>query len=813
MNIVLQLAAIALLPVAVSAFFYLIEKRTAFGSIKYGTKQLIYGVVFGALAVIGTEFGVNMGGAVANTRAASVLSAGLIFGAPAGIIAGLIGGIERYFAVYWGAGMYTRLACTISTILAGLLGAMFRKYMFEDKKPSTFYALAIGLIAEVFHMLMVFLTNMSDVEQAFSFVELCALPMITINGIAVMLSVFAVTLIGKERVMNHTSTKQITAVFQRWLLICVALAFLITGAFTFVLQYEIAENEADVLLDLNIQDVMKDISEASDENMLLLAKVAVKDYEQGLSIADIAKKYSLSEVNIVDEKGIIFDTLSPQYMGYDMASGKQSAEFLVLLEGAENYVQEYQSTSYDGRIKRKYAGGALAEGGFIQVGYDSMRFQKDIDSAVVGATRNRHVGQKGYVIIVDEDFIIVSDRSDNAEKSEFEGKNLMMTGLYIDTDKIPEGKRFTAEVRDEVCYCEYRFTEGYYIISVLPKSEVVFARNLSIYVTVFMEIIVFAGLFILIYFLIKELVVKNIRKINQSLAEITGGNLDVVVDVRSNEEFASLSDDINTTVTALKHYIDEAAARIDQELAIAKSIQHSALPSVFPPYPNRTEMDIFALMETAKEVGGDFYDFYFVGKNKLAFLIADVSGKGIPAAMFMMTAKTVIKSLAEAGKDVDEVFREANEELCANNEANMFVTAWLAFIDLKTGLVEYVNAGHNPPLLKRKDGGFTYLIDGPDFVLAAMEGMPYHKNTVQLSAGDEIFLYTDGVTEATDLNETLYGEERLQAILNETTTSDVKELCDAVKADMDKFVGDAPQFDDITMLHFRYLGSEENKSV
>ena len=247
-------------------------------------------------------------------------------------------------------------------------------------------------------------------------------------------------------------------------------------------------------------------------------------------------------------------------------------------------------------------------------------------------------------------------------------------------------------------------------------------------------------LFIVVYFLIKKLIVDNMVKINRSLAKITSGNLDPVVDVRTNEEFASLSDDINSTVLTLKRYIAEAAARIDKELDFAKAIQHSAIPMVFPPYPAHGEFDIYATMDTAKEVGGDFYDFYFVGESKLGFLIADVSGKGIPAAMFMMTAKTLIKGYAESGKSVDEVFTIANAKLCESNEAGMFVTAWMGILDITTGLLEFANAGHNPPLVKHADGRFEFLKSKSGFILAGMEGMKYRRNELVLSPGDLSFL-------------------------------------------------------------------------
>lgn len=342
-------------------------------------------------------------------------------------------------------------------------------------------------------------------------------------------------------------------------------------------------------------------------------------------------------------------------------------------------------------------------------------------------------------------------------------------------------------------------------MAVTPARDVVFSRDLSVFLTIFMEILVFAALFVLVYLLIKKLVVENIHEINHSLREITGGNLNVSVNVRTNEEFVSLSDDINSTVLTLKGYIAQAAARLDKELEVAKVIQSSTLPSVFPPYPQRTDFDIFAQMDTAREVGGDFYDFYLLDDDRLAFLIADVSGKGITAAMFMMKAKTLIKSYAEKENDVAAILTHANQALCEGNDAEMFVTCWMGILRFSTHTVSFANAGHNPPLIRRRGGQFEYFKSRPGFVLGGMEGIRYRSGELALKPGDEIFLYTDGVTEANDRENTLYGEDRLLAALNALEDADAQTVCRRVKADVDAFVGDADQFDDITMLSLRLL--------
>lgn len=254
-------------------------------------------------------------------------------------------------------------------------------------------------------------------------------------------------------------------------------------------------------------------------------------------------------------------------------------------------------------------------------------------------------------------------------------------------------------------------------------------------------------------------------------------------------------------------------AKIEADLSIARSIQISALPCIFPPFPERKDFELFASMNAAKEVGGDFYDFYMIGEDTLGFLVADVSGKGVPAAMFMMTGKTIIKSLAESGNPPAEVFSVANEKLCEGNEAEMFITAWLGYLDLQTGLVRVANGGHNPPVLIR-DGKAEYVILKPGLILAELDDIKYKEQEVQLQKGDILFLYTDGVTEAMDGDENLYGEKRLINLLsfgdNYPEASDENGIagavCELVKKDIDSFVQGADQSDDITMLCVRYMG-------
>jgi len=632
--------------------------------------------------------------------------------------------------------------------------------------------------------------------------------------------------------MKKKKTK-LSQSFQRWLIVLVAIAFLATTAFLWLIQTRLSENNAIDLLALNLSDVREDIIDASDNNLLKLTrnvaqKLNASESIDDLLLNDLMVKYDVTEINVIDERGIIVATTYPDFLNYDMRSGAQSAEFMVLLSGQTEYVQSYQPVSFSepsgqsGGLKqgkfvqtglaasgsvfsRKYGGVVLERGGFVQVGYGSERFQRDIDEFVIGVTRNRHVGENGCIIIVDEAWNIVSDRHGN------EGQNLSVTGIWIDPETMPEREVFVTDVYGQSSYCMYQTTEGYRIVAVMPQSEAALSRNVSVSVTTSMQIVVFAALFVMIYVLVKRLVVNNIYQINDSLSAITEGKLDTVVNVRSHVEFDDLSNDINTTVDTLKRYIADAAARIDAELAFAKAIQHSALPSVFPPYPGRKEFDIHAAMFTAKEVGGDFYDFYFVDEDTLAFLVADVSGKGIPAAMFMMQSKTLLKSFAESGMPIEQVFTTANEKLCEGNDAGMFVTAWMGLLNVKTGLVTFANAGHNPPLVRQADGSFAFHKTRASFVLAGMEGIRYRKFELQLAPGDTICLYTDGVTEATDATQQLYGDARLLNLLNQQQNASAKDICDAIKADVDAFVGEAEQFDDITLLCLTWRGPQEGE--
>ena len=806
MNLIIPILLNCLLVLCV----FLADRYTPVRKLPYMAKQIIIGVLFGGVSAFASSYGVEWLGAIVNVRDAAPLSAGLIFGAPAGIISGVIGGLYRWFSVYWGAGTYTRLACSIATILAGLMAAVLRKRMFDNKKPTWGYGVCIAVACEVVHMILIFITNMDNSSEAFEFVKGATIPMIIGNAVAVGIAIIIVSLLSHDRITHKKGNERIANTFQRWLLACIAVAFLVTSIFTYILQNGMVKVETQEVFKTAINDVEEDIKGKSDDQLLGIADEVKAEYEKNpdADLEALANQYGIKEINVVSADGIIQKSTESDSINYDMNSKEQSKEFVDTLRVEPAFVQKYSPRGKDASVWRKYAAINLTNGGFIQVGYDAEQFHTMLDEFVVDVTQNRHVGTSGFVAVLDETLSIVALSLDT--DNDYSGMPISSIGIEP-LDEMSAGETATmlyyADVVDgdgelgERHMYVFKFVEGYCIVAAMPEAEATFMRDASLYTSIFMQVIIFATLFVFIYVLIKRVIINNLEKVNNTLGRITQGDLNVTVDVRSSQEFSSLSDDINSTVTTLKRYISEAAARIDKELEYAKQIQLSALPANFP---DDEDFGIYAQMIAAKEVGGDFYDFYKLDDSTVAVLVADVSGKGIPAAMFMMTAKTIIKDLAERGIPVNEIFTKANEKLCENNESGMFVTAWMGILDLESGKLEFANAGHNPPIIKRADGSFEYLRTRAGFVLAGMDGVRYRSGEITLGGGDRLFLYTDGVTEATNTENNLYGEDRLLAFVNKNSTVDATALLPMLKADIDEFVGDAPQFDDITMLLLDY---------
>ena len=321
----------------------------------------------------------------------------------------------------------------------------------------------------------------------------------------------------------------------------------------------------------------------------------------------------------------------------------------------------------------------------------------------------------------------------------------------------------------------------------------------------------------LFYTFIEKNIIKPITQLTKStgkMIENLESDNEVDIDIHTGDEIEELADAVKKMDRDLHEYILELSAvtaekeRIGTELNVAKRIQEGMLPSIFPPFPDRDEFELYAFMMPAKEVGGDFYDFFMVDDTHIALVMADVSGKGVPAALFMAISKVLIKTAVQAGRSPGEALERVNMQLLEGNDTGLFVTVWLAVIDISTGKGVAANAGHEHPVLRRAGEDFNIIKYKHSPAVATLEGIEYTEHEFELGHGDVIFVYTDGVTEATNESMELMGEDRMIEILNRNSDVETEKLLKTVKMEIDSFAGNAPQFDDITMMLFEYNGAE-----
>ncbi len=311
---------------------------------------------------------------------------------------------------------------------------------------------------------------------------------------------------------------------------------------------------------------------------------------------------------------------------------------------------------------------------------------------------------------------------------------------------------------------------------------------------------------------ISQRITKPISILNSGAKKIGAGDLNYNIEINTSDELENLANEFNTMSTDLQHYITDLEEstkqkeRIQSELNIASKIQQDMLPLIFPPFPDKPQIDIFGSMHAAKMVGGDFYDFFLINENKLGFVIADVSGKGIPASLFMVISKTLIKSEAMSGISPAEVLANVNKTLLEGNDEMMFVTVLLCMLDLETGELTFANGGHNPPLIGKHESDFDYVELNKAKVVGVFDRATFSNQTIQMEKGDTIFLYTDGVTEAMNPVSEQFTEDRLINTMKGLNTSSVKMIKEKVLDDVERFVDGAEQSDDITTLVVKYNG-------
>ena len=309
-------------------------------------------------------------------------------------------------------------------------------------------------------------------------------------------------------------------------------------------------------------------------------------------------------------------------------------------------------------------------------------------------------------------------------------------------------------------------------------------------------------------------IVKPLNTMTQRISDLGEGDIEFKMEdtYRTGDEIEILAESFSRLSRKTIAYVEQVRTataekeRFSAELNMAARIQSSMLPHDFPPFPDRKEFDLFASMDPAKEVGGDFYDFFLIDDDHLCMIMADVSGKGIPAALFMMISKVILQSCAMLGRSAAETLEKTNEAICSNNKVEMFVTVWIGILEISTGKLTAANAGHEYPVLRRAGGSYELFKDVHGLVIGAIDGVKYRQYDLQLNPGDRLFLYTDGLPEATDANKELFGTNRMLDALNGTEGTDPEHVLKGVQKAVDAFVKEAEQFDDLTMLCMDYKG-------
>ena len=544
--------------------------------------------------------------------------------------------------------------------------------------------------------------------------------------------------------------------------------YVLALAGTFAAVWMNAAHKTEALLDYAASDLRDKADEVVDA-VLANVGVAIVDHlgaARPMAVDEVqrlARDYNVDEISIVNRRGIIIGSNDPSAEGLDMSRYcDTTAEFMVLTNGTTQiFSQKFRRSESDRSVVRKYLGIPFPFGdGFVQVGYDERRLARLFRQTFGGMLSKWRIGETGFYLCADKAYSIVAvPVPDHPEAFD---RNLMSIGMSIFDIPASEDETFVQKIFGKRCYCRHFLYARHRMYSVVPADE--------FYVPALQSATVAAAVLLIVFFVFGYVIGRMVSQ-GRRISEL-----------RALEDF-----------------------RREKDLAMAKSIQTNALPSHFPPYPDLADrIDIFARMITAKEVGGDFYDFYFSGQRKLALVIADVSGKGIPAAMFMMRAKATIQSCLKSGQGIVEAVGKANHRLAKDNDANMFVTAWIGVVDLVTGETEFVNAGHNPPLVKRADGTVEYLKAKSGPPLAVMDGVTYRRQSLSLRPGDGILLYTDGVTEAADRAGAQYGEDRLLRTMRGLLGArDAEELIGGVLKDVALFSDGAEQSDDITLFGFK----------
>ena len=531
-----------------------------------------------------------------------------------------------------------------------------------------------------------------------------------------------------------------------------------------------AQEETEAQLDYAVLDFRNTVAGAIDTMLGYIARAAVRELGEPQrksldEMAALALSLDIDEVNTVSREGNIIASNDPHCLGVCMAGDPVMEPFMVLTNGVVPTVsQHFRPHARNPKVRAKYLAAAFPGGnGFVQVGLNEDRITKMLPSVLGYIFDEWLLGRAGFFLCADiKTDALISNPARHRDKAK------TLAGSGFDSRAAAEyevsvgdgaGRTFRQRLFGEMCYCRNFVFAGHRFVPALPEREYYATRNLIV-----------AAMAML-------------------LALVLGG-------------FAFSLARISSDSARLKSFYAAEEANRAREMDIAKTIQTAFIPGEFP---TSEHFALAASMTPARDVGGDFYDFFPLDSARFAFIVADVSGKGITAALYMMTAKTLIKDTLISDRDPAKALTRVNADLSRNNPANMFLTAWVGVLDLETGRVDFANAGHNPPIVRRTDGSAEWIAARSGLPLAFMDGVRYSPLSVELAPGDSIFLYTDGVTEATDHAGALFGDDRLMAAVGAAQSGGPDGLCARVRVAVAEFAAGAPAADDLTVMALQYV--------
>ena len=709
------------------------------------SRQWLIGVVFGVLGIAADPLFMvlqDWGGLV---RDAPPIAAALYFGPVAGVVAGVIAAVWSSVFPSHAASVVNLWLCPFATLITAVYAAAVGRWFFDSKRPAPVPAAIVAAFGEITHLAVDAFSNTASMSQIVGIGYWAFTNEVVAYVVLTVLVAFACGAgLGWRRNFLSGTTVAMT-VF--------AVAFGLFAA------YEV--RQADAQVDLEVDDAQRRLEHDIDDQLCFMLHCNSESVTAHLKTAkplptarmrELAQLYDVDLLHVVGRDGVVLSSTDETIVGWDFKSTPVTSVYMGLVDGSTAFVkQRFRQSVTDPGIVAKYIGTGFPDGsGFIQLGYLHERMEREFAKLFFPMLEDMSVGASGYYVVANR----ASGRiaADAAGHRGIVGKTLKEIGLAPPPDGGRDGV-FTADVFGQPCRCRGRNVGDWCVYCVVPAVDAYGSTLLTVF---------FVGVQLLVICMAFQIVGQRFREAREKIELL-----------RANED-----------------------ARREKDLSLAQTIQHAALPSR---YPDEDDFRIYARMDAAKEVGGDFYDFFSLPSGEIGFLIADVSGKSVPGAMFMMQAKMVLRTcLFAPGADLAAAVAESNARLCENNVAEMFVTAWIGAYDRRTRVVRYVNAGHNPPLVKRSNGVVEWVRARPCLPLAAIECAKYRIESLSLGRGDTLILYTDGVTEAANAASELYGEKRLSAAV---AAADEK-VVDRIREDVDGFVAGAEQADDITLLAF-----------